>query len=124
MKLYDSLYKVIEERVTESGHEYVIRLDPEHFIYKAHFPGEPITPGVCIMQISQELLEMHLGKKLNVKCVKNVKFLRIITPVETPVVSYSLHKISIDGEEVKVSVNVTSGDEVYARLSIICVTDN
>ena len=49
MKLIDSLYKVISDTRSETGHVYSIELDPEHFIYKAHFPGEPITPGVCIL---------------------------------------------------------------------------
>ena len=56
MKLIDSLYKVISDTRSETGHVFSIELDPEHFIYKAHFPGEPITPGVCIMQIAKELL--------------------------------------------------------------------
>ena len=64
MKLLNSLYSIVSESVTESGRDYNIVLDAEHFIYKAHFPGEPITPGVCIMQIAVELLSLHCGKPL------------------------------------------------------------
>ena len=31
-----------------------LRLNPDHPIYHAHFPGNPITPGVCIVQIVGE----------------------------------------------------------------------
>ena len=120
MKLLDSLYSIVYENVTDAGHDYTIKLDPEHFIYKAHFPGEPITPGVCIMQIAQELLELHTGLQLEVQCVRNVKFLRIIVPTETPVMTYRLQKVTVDGDEAKVMVSVIEGSETYAKLSLAC----
>ena len=46
MKLRDSLYTIVSEFKGDGRHDFNIKLDPEHFIYKAHFPGEPITPGV------------------------------------------------------------------------------
>lgn len=120
MKLHNSLYRIISDELNDAGHDYTINLDPEHFIYKAHFPGEPITPGVCIMQIAQELLEMHTGLELGIKCVKNVKFLRIIRPDETPTVTYRLQKIAEESEEVKVSVTVLNESDIFAKLSIVC----
>lgn len=120
MKLLDSLYSIVSDAVIDGGHDYTIKLDPEHFIYKAHFPAEPITPGVCIMQIAQELLERHTGLDLDVKCVRNVKFLRIIVPTETPVITYRLQKVTVDGDEVKVMVSVIEGEDTYAKLSLAC----
>ena len=90
------------------------------FIYKAHFPGEPITPGVCIMQIAKELLEEAVSQQLTLSCVKNIKFLRIISPSEITVLDYSLTKIVTEGDTVKVQVNVLSGEDVYAKLSLVC----
>ena len=120
MKLLDSLYSIIDEVVTDTEHCYTIELNAQHFIYAAHFPGEPITPGVCIMQIAQELLGQHTGKNLAIECVKNVKFLRIITPTESPVVCYSLQKISQEGESVKAQVSVSSEEGIFAKLSLVC----
>ena len=53
---------------------FSIRLDPEHEIYKAHFPGHPVTPGVCQIQIVTELLALHLGEEVRLTDVKNVKY--------------------------------------------------
>lgn len=69
MKLLDNLYHIIDENNCDVDHTYTIKLNAEHFIYAAHFPGEPITPGVCIMQIAQELLERHLGNDLVLETV-------------------------------------------------------
>ena len=94
MKLLDSLYTIVSETANESGHEFELKLNPEHFIYQAHFPGEPITPGVCIMQIAVELFEVTLKTPIALNTVKNIKFLRIISPNEVTDVKYSLQKIT------------------------------
>jgi 3-hydroxyacyl-[acyl-carrier-protein] dehydratase len=120
MKLRDSLYTIVSESKGEGRHDFNIKLDPEHFIYKAHFPGEPITPGVCIMQIAKELLEEAVAESLTLSCVKNIKFLRIISPNEVTEVCYSLAKISREDDQVKVQVTVTAGEDAYAKLSLIC----
>ena len=120
MKLLDSLYTVISEYPADNGHEFDIRLNPDHFIYQAHFPGEPITPGVCIMQIAVELFEVALKSPLALNCVKNIKFLRIISPAEVTEIRYSLQKITREEGLLKVQVTVSSGSETYAKLSLVC----
>ena len=42
---------------------YTIKLIPSCVIYQAHFPGEPITPGVCIVQMAKELIEELLTEQ-------------------------------------------------------------
>ncbi len=76
-----------------AGAEFTIRLNPEHKIYRAHFPGDPITPGVCIIQIGLELLGLALGCGLELCRVKNVKFLSILRPAGVPV-TVSIRKIT------------------------------
>lgn len=120
MILKNSLYTIVSSAVGDGKGDFAIRLNPEHFIYKAHFPGEPITPGVCIMQIAKELLEEMTTASLHLIFVKNIKFLKIISPNEVADVVYSLSKVTREGDEIKVQVSVTAGETVYAKLSLIC----
>ena len=120
MKLLNSLYTVVSDVRGEGKHDFLISLDKNHFIYQAHFPGEPITPGVCIMQIAKELLEVSTDLKLNLTSVKNIKFLRIISPAEITRITYSFGKIAREEDCVKVQVTVVDGDDVYAKLSLVC----
>ena len=116
MTLKDSLYHITQK--TEQRYE--VLLDEKHFIYQAHFPGEPVTPGVCIIQIAKELLEDHLQRDFVIRQVKNVKFLSVISPIKTPRVSYTFDKLSVLEEtgECKAQILVTAGDEVLAKLSM------
>lgn len=116
MKLLDSLYHITER--TDGG--FAIRLDPEHFIYKAHFPGQPITPGVVVVQIAIELLELLLGGTVQLSEIRNVKFLHVIDPGETPGLKYEFHRMEEDGDAVRARVEVTEGEVVYAKISLVC----
>lgn len=120
MKLQNSLFTIVSHSADEARHDFTIRLDANHFIYQAHFPGEPITPGVCILQMAVELMEVAVSRSLEVKCVKNVKFLRIISPKEVTEVSYTLQKLTVEDNTVKSQITVSVGDVVYAKLSLVC----
>ena len=79
MQLKNHLYTIVEtdkqgnlqQKCQEvlssrSNTSFRLRLNPEHFIYQAHFPGEPVTPGVCILQIGKELLAELLQESLEI----------------------------------------------------------
>ena len=69
--MLDDLFSIVSCHSGEDGVEYAVRLNPEHFIFRAHFPGMPITPGVCILQMCIELLGKWCGMPLVLECAKN-----------------------------------------------------
>ena len=76
MILKNSLYTIADKRMEGSGIFYQILLDKNHFIYKAHFPNEPITPGVCIIQIAKELFcRKRMNVRLKYKCSRTMSCL-------------------------------------------------
>ena len=115
------LYTIADKRMEGSGIFYQILLDKNHFIYKAHFPNEPITPGVCIIQIAKELLEDYLHEEYEISYVKNIKFLSVLSPLSTPSVAYVFDKITIlpETNECKTQVQVQQDNVLFAKLSII-----
>lgn len=118
--LKNELYTIDSKQADDTAVCYALTLNPQHVIYQAHFPGEPITPGVCIIQMGKELLEEHLQRKLEIVKVKNVKFLAVLSPTETPQVTYQLSRIKENDAEVSVSVVVKTDDVVRAKLSFTC----
>ena len=57
MELKNNLYKIIRKEGVGPVANYAIELIPSCVIYAAHFPGRPVTPGVCIVQMGKELVE-------------------------------------------------------------------
>jgi len=118
MTLLDDFYKIEQQIIEESGFEYLVLLNKEHAIYKAHFPENPITPGVCIIQLCVELMEQQTGKSLFLQKIHNVKFLSIIDPVVADTIKVSFSKISFDDEGYKCSVLVHWETTQFAKLSL------
>ena len=119
MRLTDGFFHIELTNDTEGGFEAVLCTNPEHPIYKAHFPGSPITPGVCVIQAAGELLEQKLGHRLYLKTVKNVKFLSVIIPEDGKKIKYIFSNIVEDESGAKTQVLVSDDATVYAKISLI-----
>lgn len=55
-----------------------------HPIFQGHFPGQPVVPGVCMIQLVQETLEQALEKPVELVSSSLVKFLHVIDPRQFP----------------------------------------
>ena len=114
------LYSIVAMEITDDGGVFHLHLNPECIIYKAHFPEQPITPGVCITQIAVELAENVVGHSLQMIGIKNVKFLSIMTPDSQTEVIYNITIKSSDDKETRIQAVAQSDDVVYAKMSLIC----
>nr|WP_314603929.1 3-hydroxyacyl-ACP dehydratase [uncultured Capnocytophaga sp.] len=61
-----------------------IHLNASHPIFEGHFPGNPVTPGVCMLQIIKNISQKLLQKQLFLVKTSNVKFMALIDPNKTP----------------------------------------
>ena len=94
-----------------------ILLNKDHDIFKGHFPGNPVTPGVCMMQIIKELTEEFIGRKLFLKTASNVKFMAIINPYETPELKLILD-VAENETDVKVKNTTSFGETIALKMSV------
>ena len=70
----------LEKEGFEIKAELIINAD--HEIFEGHFPGHPVVPGVCMMQMVKEIIEKVIGEKTNLVRAGEMKFLAIIDPKE------------------------------------------
>lgn len=115
--LRDTLYEIISADC--ENRRFEIRLLPECFIYKAHFPAHPVTPGVCLIAMASELLGVALRHRLETVKVVNAKFLAVIDPRIAKNVTFTFSKIFDDGETVKATASVSDSETVYSKLSLL-----
>lgn len=119
MRLTDNLFHIESLNDTENGFEAAVLINPACPIYKAHFPGNPITPGVCVIQAAGEILENKLNRKIYLKTVKNVKFLSVIIPQEGKKLRYTFSNVTEEEECLKTQIVVSDEATVYAKISLI-----
>ncbi|MFO8128721.1 MAG: hydroxymyristoyl-ACP dehydratase [Bacteroidales bacterium] len=75
-----------------------IEINKGHEIFNGHFPGFPVVPGVCMIQIIKEVAAEITGLKLILSKGDNIKFLRLINPDLDPSLMIRIqHKEQNDG---------------------------
>ena len=110
--LIEGLYTV--EDFQKDGQEVSakIQLNKEHDIFKGHFPGNPVMPGVCMLQIIKELTERATKKQLFLSVSSNIKFMAIINPDVNPILHLSI-LITEEDEVIKIK-NISSFEDTVA----------
>ena len=116
MKLKNDFYHIKEIQSTDNGANFTVQLNANHFIYAAHFPENPITPGVCLIQMVMELTEELVQAPLFLKVVKNVKFMQVLNPLLHAEVTFVLSVRQEDENHHKVSAHVDSGSNTFAKM--------
>lgn len=122
MRLKNDLYTVLCRDTNALAGTFEVKLNPGCFIYKAHFPGEPVTPGVCIVQMAKELLEELVDCQLDIVRVKNVKFLSVLSPTDDSVVTFCVKKVEVSEQarELSTQMEVSADGMAKAKLSFTC----
>ena len=79
--LLKDFYKLTElnKKDTENT-TALIELNKNHEIYKGHFPGNPVVPGVCLTQLIKETMEVVENKELMLASADYIKFMAIVNP--------------------------------------------
>ena len=112
--MFEKLYKVKASRQEGSTFCFDVELDAAHQIYGAHFPGNPITPGACQLEMLRQLASEASGKDLSVAEVRSIKYLNVIDPVKTPGIEVVFDLKEDDGR-MKCSARIKNEDAVFTK---------
>ena len=93
MLLSDGFFSVDGVKCENDLLTFLIRLNPDHTIFKAHFPGSPILPGVCQVQI-------------------------LTDPMENTTLEVSIQKLSISECNLKVTALLLTSEKLFAKISL------
>lgn len=113
MKLTDTFFHILDSSSGDDSYTCRVQLNAGHPIYSVHFPDNPVTPGVCLIQIATELLEQKYGKKLSLFKAKNIKFKKIVGPDKTP--HFVFTKLVLADDLLSVNVSIED-DEAQAAV--------
>ncbi|MEX2410125.1 MAG: 3-hydroxyacyl-ACP dehydratase, partial [Candidatus Paceibacterota bacterium] len=77
----------------------------------------PVTPGVCMMQIVKEICEGLLDCELQLKSASNVKFMALINPEVNSRLRFELALSQGEEQEIKVKNTTYMEETVALKLS-------
>ena len=107
------LRSVLYETVQVDAAGATVRLLPESPVYRGHFPGYPITPGVCLVEMALELIAEMAGQPKTLVGARNIKFTSPVMPEAD-----TLLRFNLAGKGENRSVEVYQGDTLCAKMSL------
>ncbi|MBP5663383.1 MAG: hypothetical protein J6X16_03835 [Bacteroidales bacterium] len=111
-------FKIINADIADNTALVEVELNPQHTIFQGHFPGYPITPGVCVTQIAVDLFSHIQQREFGMTKAKSIKFIHIIKPEENPRVHYQLNWEQVDGQQYQLKVVAYHNDTTFAKINI------
>jgi len=105
----------------EAAYTAKITLNARHEIFQGHFPGNPVTPGVCMMQIIKEITKQIINAPLQLQSASNVKFTAIINPVVNPDLTLEFEVNETEEGLIKVKNTTAYGETIALKLSCMFV---
>lgn len=106
MILKDEFYTVLHPVITAGSLHAVLELNPDHAIFLGHFRGQPVVPGVCMLQMTKELLETAMDKPTRLLKGSELKFLSVIDPRQNKQVNMELNYTPDSNDSVTVTARL------------------
>ena len=112
--LQNDFYTILNTKTEGSSVTAEVELNPEHNIFTGHFPNMPVVPGVCQVQMTKEILELELDKKLRLASAVNIKFLAVINPKNNKSLQFDL-KFSEEDGQIKAQNVISYNGKVFFK---------
>ena len=104
MILLNDFYTIRESNATPGVVKAIISINKKHRILEGHFPGLPVVPGVCMLQMVREIMEVNTERELKITEADNMKFLSVINPEQNADAEVTINYTEEFG---KFSINAT-----------------
>ena len=82
-------YHILSSEITTDARVFRVALNADCEVYQGHFPGEPVCPGVCNIQMIKECTEMLLQGGADMPSIllsptKQCRLPTLVTPQQHP----------------------------------------
>jgi len=115
MILLNDFFTVNDKVTSETEIWAELRINAKHKIFEGHFPNQPVVPGVCMMQMIKEILELVIGKETNLVQAADMKFLAVINPLENNLIHASIKYVSDESGAINVVASLFKDELVHFK---------
>ncbi len=114
--LLPDYYTILNRRTDGDAAVFDIALNAACEVYKGHFPGTPVSPGVCNIQMLKECAEQVVGKPLLLNYIQQCRLTTLVTPQQHPEVEVRVWIVAPIEGGVKLRATLGKGELVYLEL--------
>lgn len=99
----------------------VLDINKDSDIFNGHFPGQPVIPGACMLQIVKEVLESALTSSFRLKKADHLKFILFIDPSITHSVLMDLSYKQVNEDTLNVTAKLINGEVICFKFQGIFI---
>jgi 3-hydroxyacyl-[acyl-carrier-protein] dehydratase len=120
--LLNELYTI--QLLTESENQVraEVLLHADHAIFSGHFPGQPVLPGVCMMEMITEILGEQMKQSFRISSAPLVKFLLMIDPRKNPRIHIEIKYQTLSGTT-NANGKIFSGPQTFMKFQMNLLVD-
>ena len=113
--LIPDYYTILNRRSEDDAEVFDIALRSDSKVYEGHFPGTPVSPGVCNIQLLKECAEAAVGRPLLLNYVRQCRLTTLVTPQQFPKVEARISTEPMEGG-IKLHATLGQGSDIYLDL--------
>ncbi|MFH1121596.1 MAG: hypothetical protein V1775_17385 [Bacteroidota bacterium] len=124
MMLSDDFYKIEKMDQTDSHISAIINLNHEHRVYQGHFPGVPVVPGVCQVQIVKEVLCFCLNNSYLLSESRICKFINMMNPMDVSHLKCEISWSVSSQDDISFSGELSDENLTYLKIKGTLIKEN
>lgn len=105
--------KLVSHGIAESL--FSLEIIEESPVFNGHFPGNPILPGVVMIEAVRVSLNRLFPQEFHLKTAQNIKFLAVLSPIEFAAVQLRILHSPVE-EGLKIDVRIFYGDKIFFKM--------
>ena len=124
-------YHILSSEITTDAGVFRVALNADCEVYQGHFPGEPVCPGACNIQMIKECTEQCLGytgdnllttgedsetPSILLSHIRQCRLTTLVTPQQHPEVEVRVAILSRSEDTITFRGTIGKGEEVYMEL--------
>jgi 3-hydroxyacyl-[acyl-carrier-protein] dehydratase len=110
------LYSINIISIQDNRHTAEVKFNPAHAVFKGHFPGKPVVPGVVLLEIVADALSQIIKKEMNMNEASVVKFLHPVDPGIHPMIMLECSIVEENNEGIKANFRFYVDDVEIAKI--------
>ena len=120
--LLNNLYSIQKLSESDNQIQVIVNLMADHAIFEGHFPGQPVLPGVCMMEMIAEITGYYLQKLFRISGSPLIKFLRMIDPKKNPLIRFEIKFLPAE-ENVFTNGMIFFGADIFMKFQLTLVPE-
>ncbi len=113
--LLNNFYYLDDLQVSDTSVKAGIRIETAHPILQGHFPQQAVVPGVCMMDMLQEILDQAYAKKFQLQSASVVKFLTLFAPPQFVAAGWDIQCVPAGESAYSVNATLQQGEVVFMK---------